>query len=136
MTLRQYLILMSIGTALCWLVWFLVISNIDPKESGWLGFILFYISLYLALTGAISVIGFIVKKRITQNDEIVFHHVHHTFRQGLLIALLFTTTLMMLQFKVLNWWTGLTVVLLFLVMESMILANRKYKNRDYLRQGE
>jgi len=133
MTLRQYLILMSIGTALCWLIWFLVMNNIDPNESVWLGFSLFYISLYLALTGTISVIGFIIRKKITRNDEIVFHHVRHTFRQGLLIALLISTTLIMQQLKVLNWWTGLIVVFLFLIMESIIFANRKYKNIDYIK---
>lgn len=132
MTLRQYLLMMSIGTIICWLIWILVVGNIDPKETGSIGFIFFYVSLFLALIGTFSVIGFLIRKKIIKYEVVVFHHVRHTFRQGLLISLLILIAMMMLQFKLLTWWTGVLVVLLFLVLESIIFANRKHKNRDYI----
>lgn len=132
MTLRQYLLMMSIGTIICWLIWVLVVSNIDPVETGLVGSIFFYVSLFLALIGTFSVIGFLIRKKIIKDEVVVFHHVRHTFRQGLLISLLILIALMMLQFKLLTWWTGVLIVLLFLVLESIIFANRKHKNRDYI----
>ena len=129
MGLRSYLILMAIGTILCWVVWFLIIGNINPDQAGVVGFVLFYLSLFLSLTGTISVIGFLIRKKIDKNDIVVFHHVRHTFRQGLLLSFLILSALMLLQFKMLNWLTGPLVVILFLIIESIIFANRKHKNK-------
>ena len=41
MTLRQYLILMSIGTVVCFVAWFFVILSLDPTQAGFLGFFFF-----------------------------------------------------------------------------------------------
>jgi len=129
MSLRTYLLLMAIGTALCWVVWFLVLGNVNPNQAGVVGFILFYVSLFLSLTGTISVIGFLIRKRIDKNDTVVFHHVKHTFRQGLLISALILSTLLLSQFKMLNLLTGILVVILFLIIESIFFASRKHKNK-------
>jgi len=129
MGLRSYLILMAIGTILCWVVWFLIIGNINPDQAGIIGLILFYLSLFLSLTGTISVVGFLIRKKIDKNDTVVFHHVRHTFRQGLLLSCLIISALILLQCKILNWLTGMLVVVLFLIIESIIFANRKHKNK-------
>lgn len=107
-------------------------GNIDPKATGLVGYVFFYFSLFLALVGTFSVIGFIIRKRVVKDEMVVFHHVRHTFRQGLLISLLILIALVMQQFKLLTWLTGILIILLFLVLESIIFANRKYKNRDYI----
>ena len=132
MTLRQYLLLMSIGTAICWIAWFFVINNIDPKQAGFAGYIFFYLSLYLALTGTFSVIGFLIRRRLVKSDEIAFHHVRHTFRQGMLISSLILVTLILLQERLLTWWNGILLVILFVILESIIFTNRKYKNKDFV----
>jgi hypothetical protein len=82
MSLRYYLILMSIGALICWLAWFFVLGSIDPTQAGFFGFLFFYASLFLALTGTFSVIGFLIKKIVLKNDQVIFHHVRSTFRQG------------------------------------------------------
>ena len=132
MTLRQYLLMMSVGTIICWLIWILVVGNIDPIETGLVGFVFFYVSLFLALIGTFSVIGFLIRQKMVKNEAVVFHHVRHTFRQGLLFSLLILVALLMQQFELLTWLTGILIVLLFLVLESIIFANRKHKNRDYI----
>ncbi|PIT87855.1 MAG: hypothetical protein COU31_00800 [Candidatus Magasanikbacteria bacterium CG10_big_fil_rev_8_21_14_0_10_40_10] len=129
MTLRQYLLLMSVGTALCWLIWLMVIANINPEEGNLIGFLFFYSSLFGALVGTFSVIGFIIKKKANKNDLVVFHHVHHTFRQGILIGLLVVSALIMMQLKFLNLTTGIILLIFFLFLESLIFAGRKYKNK-------
>ncbi|HSR88975.1 MAG TPA: hypothetical protein VLK22_01055 [Candidatus Udaeobacter sp.] len=131
MTLRLYLILMSIGALICWLAWLFVLGNIDPQQSGFFGFIFFYTSLFLALAGTFSVIGFLIKKIILKSDQIVFHHVKSTFRQGMLAAGAIISGLILLQMKLLAWWNGILLILLFVAIEGIIFTNRKYNNRDF-----
>ena len=136
MSLRQYLILMSLGTLICWAIWFIVLKNIDPTESGLLGYIFFYLSLFLSFAGTFSVIGFFIKQKFTKSDVVVFKHVRHAFRQGILISSLLIVSLIMLQLSLLNLITGILLVVLFLILESVLLANRKFKNKEYLLQEQ
>lgn len=128
MTLRLYLILMSVGALICWLAWFFVLGSVDPAQAGFFGFLFFYASLFLALAGTFSVIGFLIKKIILKNDQIVFHHVKSTFRQGMLIAGVIILGLILLQIRLLTWWDGILLILLFAVIEGLIFTNRKYNN--------
>src|SRR3989344_8733594 len=120
MTLRQYLILMSVGAAICWVAWFFVLGSVDPSQAGFFGFLFFYSSLFLALAGTFSVIGFLIKKIVLKNDQIVFHHVKSTFRQGMLVAGVIVLGLILLQTKLLTWWNGALLVLLFVAIEGII----------------
>ncbi len=131
MTLRFYLILMSIGALICWLAWFFVLGSIDPKQAGFFGFLFFYSSLFLALSGTFSVIGFLIKKIILKDDQIVFHHVKNTFRQGVLVALIIISGLILLQTDLLTWWNAILLVLLFFAIEGIIFTNIKYNNKNF-----
>ena len=128
MTLRQYLVLMSVGALICWLAWFFVLGSLDPSQAGFFGFLFFYASLFLALSGTFSVIGFLIKKIILKNDQIVFHHVKNTFRQGILLAMVIILGLILLQVKLLTWWDAILLVMLFAAIEGVIFTNRKYNN--------
>lgn len=130
MSLRAYLIIMTIGALICWLAWFFVVGSIDPSSAGTIGFIFFYASLFLALTGSFAIIGFLIRKKIVKNDDVVFHHVKHTFRQGIIIAATLIIALMLLQANLLAWWNAILLLFLFFIMESIIFTSRKYSNRD------
>lgn len=134
MSLRQYLFLMTVGTGLCWLAWVFVLFNIDPFKIGWLGFLFFYSTLFFALVGTISVIGFLVRWRILGDDDIVFRHVKKTFRQGIFMALAVVILLFLLQKDLLTWWNGAIVIIIFLLIEGIIFTNRRYSNQDYVRK--
>ncbi len=133
MTLRFYLILMSIGTVICWVAWFFVLTGLDPNTAGLLGFLFFYSSLFLALVGTFSIIGFMVRRKILKDDELVFRHVKKTFRQGILLSTLVLTVLFLLQIQLLTWWVAILLAVLYAILESIIFTNRKYNNNDYLR---
>lgn len=131
MTLRQYLILMSIGTISCWVAWFFVVSSLDPAQSGLIGFSFFYASLFLALVGTFSVIGFVARKRKLKDDGLVFRHVKRTFRQGILFACLILSVLLLLQLHMLTWWVAILLAILYATLEGIIFTNRKFNNNDY-----
>lgn len=132
MTLRQYLILMSLGAAMCWTAWFFLILTVDPEHAGWTGFIFFYISLFLAMLGTFSVAGFLIKKKLLKDDDIVFRHVKRTFRQGAFVSAFLVAILLLLQGRYLNWWNGILLFIFFIILEGIIFSNRKYSNRNYV----
>ena len=133
MTLKQYLILMSVASSLCWLAWFFIILSTDPNHASAVIFLFFYISLFLAIVGTFSVIGFLIKIKIIKNDAVVFRHVKKTFRQSILLAGLFILALFLLQKDLLTWWNTIILVLLFIVLEGVIFTNRHYRNHDYVK---
>lgn len=132
MTLRQYLVLMSLGTLMCYSAFGFIVWTTDPSEAGFVEFLFFYVSLFLAVLGTFSVIGFVVKQKFIHNEEIIFRHVKRTFRQGAFVAFLVVLILFLRQLDYLNWWLTVLLGLLFLFLEGLIFTNRKYKNLDYV----
>ena len=123
---------MSVATLLCWVAWLFVLFSIDPTESNAAGFFFFYLSLWLAIVGSFSVLGFLVRRAIIQDDEVVFRHVKQTFRQSVTIASLIILTLLFLAHKLLTWWNVILLVLVGLFIEGIIFTNRRYRNAPYV----
>lgn len=132
MTLRQYLVFMSIGTVVCAAAWFFVILSLDPTQAGFLGFLFFYVSLWLAVFGLFSVVGFLVRWKILKDDEVVFRHVKKTFRQAIIFSSAICLALFLLQLRLLTWWNGILLILLFLALEGVIFTNRRHTPIDYV----
>lgn len=126
MTLKKYLNLMSILTVLCWLAWALVIFFINPNQSGLIGFILFYFSLFLAVTGTFAILGFIIRARISKKP--IFKQVEISFRQSIWIALLVVLILILQGLTLLRWWNASFLVLFLVFLELFFLeSGRKFK---------
>lgn len=132
MSLRFYLALMSIGTLLCWVAWFFVVMNIGPDEAGFMGMAFFYTSLFMALVGTVSVLGFIIRQKMVKNEDVVLRHVSHTFRQSVFVALLVISTLYLKAHDLLAWWNLVLLVVLFIVLEGVVFTKRKFNNVDYV----
>lgn len=128
MTLRLYLALMSIGTFFCWVAWLFVITNISPTEAGLLGLFFFYFSFFLAILGTFSVLGFLIRKTIIKNDDVIFRHVRNTFRQSLLLSTLISIILFLLSQKLLFWWNFALLLGIVIFLEGIIFTNRKHSN--------
>ena len=131
MTLKQYLIFMSLATGICSLTWFFVIFKIDPASGG-VGLFFFYVSFFLTIIGIYSTVGFALHRLIDKIDGVAFRHVKRAFRQGAVVAIFLTGALFLQQKIYLNWLTGISLIILFIVIEGLIFANRKFNNRDYV----
>ncbi len=122
---------MAAGTLICWVAWFFVLFNTDPQEANFLVFAFFYTSLFLGIVGLFSVLGFLLKSRRT-TDDAVFRQVKKTFIQGILLGSFVIFVLILRQFNLLFWWNAIFLVILYVLIEGVILSNRKYHNRDYV----
>lgn len=132
MTLRQYLILMTIGTAACWITWILIVFGTNPYSLGAIGLIFFYTSLFLALVGTFSVVGFLIRRATLKNDDLVFRKVKKTFRQGILSASLMLVVLMLLHVRLFTWWLAILIALFYAILEGIIFTRYKTNNGKYV----
>lgn len=104
MNLRQYLIIMVIGTILCWVSWFFVILNIDPFEANLASFIFFYVSAFLALIGTFSITLFLLYRSIKKNAIPVYYYVQKSFRDSFIVATFITILLYLQGSGLMNMW--------------------------------
>lgn len=128
MTLKQYLILMSIGSILCWAAFIAVIFNVNPYSASTMEFVFFFSSFALAVVGTCSVVGFLLRRLFLKDDEIIFRHVKHTFRQSILIAAVLTLLLILQGLRLLTWWNFPLPIVLGVFLETIVFTKRKFSN--------
>jgi hypothetical protein len=121
MSLRIYLTLMILATILCAAVFWVTVTVIDPFTTNWLGFALFYASLFLAVLGVAAIIGFVVRF-VLLRQRLALRAVIISFRQALLVALLAVVTLMLLAHKLFSWLNVIFLIIGFSALEFFLLS--------------
>ena len=121
MTLRSYIIIMSLMTGLCWAAWSYIIWVVDPGVTNWIGFVLFYASLFLALVGTAALAGFTVRF-VALKQELAFRLVKEAFRQSFLFAILIVVSLLLLSQGLFTWMNVIFLVLGLSILEYFLLS--------------
>lgn len=124
MSLKKYLFLMVFATILCWTAWSFVLFFINPRESGSVGFLFFYLSLFLGLLGIFSIVGFLLRYLFKKRD-FNYDKVKVSFRQGAMFAILLTGSLFLQSQRLLVWWNILLFVFLLAIVEYYFLAKEE-----------
>lgn len=106
MSLRAYLALMGFGTVLASATFFLVLFRVDVDVSGASGFAMFYLSLFLAITGVISLLSLSVRA-FNRRGEMLSRLVGLSFRQAALLSALAVGALALRAYGLLSWWSAL-----------------------------
>jgi hypothetical protein len=121
MTLKKYLIGMMISTVFCWFSWGMILFYIDPKTTGIVGLAAFYISLFFALIGLLTLIGFYLRIWFSKN-EILFAHVGPSFRQAVFLSIVVVGSLVLQSFRLLTWWDGALLVASIVLLEFYFMS--------------
>jgi hypothetical protein len=129
MTLSKYIVSMAIIALFCWLIWVVVLFQIDPYKSGFLGFIFFYLTLFFALTATFSVLGLVVRRWLLSVHPPV-EQVSKALRQGIWFGLLLTGSLILSSFNLLNWWNGALLIAILAVLEFFFLSKNRSVDQD------
>lgn len=124
MTLKNYLFVMSVLTLLCWGIFIFVASLVDPTATNFIGFFLFYISLFLALTGTGALCGFLVRVLIRKKD-LAFNLVKLSFRQAFLFSLFIIFLLILKAQHLFNWLNLFLLVIIFTIFELFLISYKK-----------
>lgn len=115
---------MGFLTAVCWAMFFFVASLIDPTITNWLGLALFYLSLFLSLSGTIAILGFIFRF-FALKKELAFNLVKRSFRQSFTISLFIVTLLILKANGLFNWLNLFLLIIIFVVGEIFFDSYKK-----------
>ncbi|MFA6391146.1 MAG: hypothetical protein WCW66_00140 [Patescibacteria group bacterium] len=121
MPLRRYLLIMGFGTLISWGAFVLVILNIDPFSSGFVGLFSFYIMLFLALMGTFALFGFIVRAVFVKRS-VLFRHIGVSLRQSVLFSSLIMVSLMLQANNLFTWWNAILLILGLGLLEFFFLG--------------
>jgi len=123
MPLKKYLIFMTTSTIICWIAWLVVLFYVNPDEGGFIGFVLFYLSLLIALIGTFSLIGFFCRVWFSK-ERIIFRHLGISTRQSVWFSALLIGVLLLQGTHYLRWWSALLLVILVTLMEFFFLSRK------------
>lgn len=81
MTLKKCLLTMTGLTIFLWSIFIFLITLINPETADGLTLFLIYFSLFLSLSGLITIISFLIRKKINKK-EMPFYSIKISFRQS------------------------------------------------------
>jgi len=121
MTLRQYLVVLALGTAISISAWCIVMIAIDPVTAGFLAYFVFYLTLGAGIAGLSTMIGTTLRSWKYPNRPID-HAVARSFRQGILLSSLFIACSVLLSRELFSFGTMMLLVLLVALVEFLLLS--------------
>lgn len=124
MSLHQYLIALALGTAISISAWCIVVLSIDPATAGSLAFFVFYLTLGAGIAGVFTIGGTMLRARKTPENDI-HAAVARSFRQGVMLSVLFLVCLYLLSRDLFSFGTMLLLVVLVGLIEFFMMSLRK-----------
>jgi hypothetical protein len=121
MTLKQYLVVMSAGTLLAGAAVAMVLMTVDPTDTQSIVFAALYICLFLALTGLLSIIGFLLRVWLLRKD-VLSRQVLVAFRQAVLLSAVMVTALILQSRSLLNWFNAALIVAALTLLEFFFIT--------------
>lgn len=127
MSIKQYLTTMLLATILCWLACWLVVINIDPFTDTGAGLAFFYLSLFLALIGTVSIISFLLRNYFSHEMLPLFKYVQSSFKDAFLYSLILIFLLYLQGKAYLRWWNiglALAVIIFYLIFKISLKTKK------------
>jgi hypothetical protein len=129
MNLRQYIFTMLFATTLCWVALFFVMINVDPFETNILGFVFFYVSLFLSLLGTVSLVIFLCYRLFSSGALPLFRYVQISFRQSMFISIFVVIFLFLQGMGYLTVWNSAVLISIFVLLISFSLSVKRTHSR-------
>jgi len=128
MTLKQYVILMLACAVCCWGAFILVLFLVNPETSNAFGFLLFYLSLFLALSISFALAGYFFRKLSPKaKTDVVFWQIKVSFRQGMFFAIVVCGTLLLLSQSLFSWLNFILLILIMTGLEFFLISKPQVK---------
>lgn len=125
MTFRMYIIFMSVATLLSWAAWALVMWNMDPTQAGFAGFFMFYLTLFMALIGSLTLLGVLYRVLLLRRRNVLTREVRVAFRHAVLLSVVAIVSLALSGQGLLRWWVILGFVIFMSVLEYLFLIREE-----------
>jgi hypothetical protein len=112
---------MTLATFICWGAFLFVLNMVDPLATNWVGFLLFYASLFLSLMGTASIVGFLIRFTCLKH-ELAFRSVKAAFRQSFLFSFLIVAVLFLSSQGFLTWLNLLLLIAGLSLIEYFLIS--------------
>lgn len=122
MSLRSYLVGLSLSIVLCWTAFFLTILNTNPEQGGQSALLAFYFSLTFAVLSTLTLAGYLMRRRLSRN-EAKYVTIRVAFRQAFLAAGVLAALAVLQAARLLSLWD---IVLLLVIAVLLELYLRSY----------
>jgi hypothetical protein len=116
---RSFLILMVLATAASLGGWTYILFNVNPDEAGIVGFLLFYVTLFAACVGLLTLFGIIIRIHLRRRHQTAFREVRIAFRHAVWLSLV---SVICLALSAQGWLTIWWFLLLLLVVGGLEYA--------------
>jgi len=133
MSYKLFSVFVFLGTIISWLSLVMMIFYFNPAETGFLGFSLFYLGLFLALSGLIFIVSDKFKKKIFKK-QLLFNRLRVSLRHAILFTVLILSWLFMRSTDLLRWWNLLLLVLILAALEFFFMSYQKQGKNNYERE--
>lgn len=124
MTLRQYLLALTFGTALAIAAACVVVFGIDPVTAGALPFVALYVTIGAAGVGVLTILGTLWRAGKNETED-VSDAVARSLRQAVFLSLLGLVALYLSAHGYLTMWTTLLLVVFVGLIEFFFLAAKE-----------
>lgn len=101
----------------------MVLFYIDPAEGGFLAFALFFISLFFAVWGTASLLGFTVRFLFLKKTP-AFQHIGVSLRQALWFAFIVVLPLVLIAQKLFLWWMSILLIIFVSALEGFFISRQ------------
>ena len=118
-----------LGTIISWVTWGMIVFNSNPEQAGFLVFSLFYLSLFLALSGLIFLVGYWFKKKFFKK-QLPFYRVKSSVRHGVFFAILILSWAILKSHNLSRWWNLALLILILAILEFFFISTGK--NNTYV----
>lgn len=132
MTPKKLILYTTLFNIISWASLVLIIYKIEPcltysattfcEEPAIPAIILLYSSLFFALTSTFTIIGYIARIYL-HNNEIFAFHFNSSLRQALLLSICILSCLVLFTFHILNWVSTAVIFGLVILIELYFLNN-------------
>lgn len=112
---------MVAGTLLAWGGWAFVLWQVNPNEGGFIGFLLFYLTLLIALIGSFTLLGIFFRVYVKKRHHVVIREVHIAFRHATFMGFMAVVSLALSAHGWLKWWVFLLLLAVIALLEYVAL---------------
>ena len=127
MSFRAFLILIIFGAVISLLGLGMSIFYFNPDQISFIGFSVFYLSLFLSLTGTIFLVSDWFKSKIIKK-QLLFFRLRNSVRHSILFTTLILGWLWLRSYQLLQWWSLVLFILMLVVAEFFFMSLYKKEN--------
>ncbi len=130
MSARIFTFLIVISTVISFFSWLITLSRFDPEKIAFLGFLIFYFSLFLWLSGLIFLFTNFLKK-IFFKKQLLYYRVRNSVRHAIFFSILILIWAFLKSQNLFRWWNILTLIIILTLLEFFFISCQKQQGQSY-----